>query len=63
MEEAKEKVFHIRLDPNDARRLEALTKLYGYRFASEFIRQSIRYIDKRKPALGEKAKPTKKQIQ
>jgi hypothetical protein len=60
MSEAREKVYHIRLSPSDAAELDELTKLYGYRFAADLVRNAIKYVARKRPALGEVVKPPRR---
>lgn len=62
MIEAKEKVYHIRFSNSEAEELEELTKLYGYRFTSDLVRSAIKYIARKRPALGETMKPQKREV-
>lgn len=61
MSEARERVFHIRLNEEDTEILENLTELYGYRYASDLIRVMIRYIRRKTPTMGETVKPVRKE--
>lgn len=63
MEEAREKVFHIRLNEDEAKVVEELRQAYGFRFAADLFRHSIEYINRTRPTLGRKFKVKSNEVE
>jgi hypothetical protein len=59
MQEAREKVFHIRLSPSETELAEQLTEAYGFRFTADLFREALAHIAIKRPALGQKYKAKK----
>lgn len=61
MQEAREKVFHIRMSPAETELVEELTRAYGFLFTADLFREALAHIALKRPALGQKHKAKKRE--